>query len=447
MGIFNCKTRNIPVSSGRRSDEGSSQFSSQTGQQNNTPVDSQTGHTHGNKADLDAIRVADGYILLRTKLEGSSESAEQKVKSGKSDETVSESFETGMLGAGHRMWTDPSSGESFAEVDYLLVRRKMTIYELALQQVRHQGGIIFQTAAGMEVTEVENVVVNGENGYKCYFDTKDGSQANEFAVGDQARCQRFDMQTLTSKYYWRLVVAVGTDYIVLSQSDCDTGSGIPATGDIIVQCGNRTDTTRQAAKISRTIGEDSPRDEYYAGINSYNLTSKLVTVVGVKDGQVGVYTTKGSFRGSIDAKSGEIGAFTIGESSLSNIGDNPEASIIIWQTGGKFFRVNDGTAQGMVAVRADSSVAIHSTAYGDDSTAIYAQAQAGDNTKAIESVGNIEHKIRNGEAAIINFVNENRTEQILSSPTIKHIVVCTQSQYDALANPDPYTEYHITNNV
>ena len=96
---------------------------------------------------------------------------------------------------------------------------------------------------------------------------------------------------------------MGDDYIVLSKTDCDPGSGAPAIGDKVITVGNRYDVQRQNVKISTTIGEN--RDEWYAGISSYNLDNKLVTVVGVKDGKVGIWTENGYFAGEIHITNGE----------------------------------------------------------------------------------------------------------------------------------------------
>ena len=46
------------------------------------------------------------------------------------------------------------------------------------------------------------------------------------------------------KYYWRLVTAVGDDYIDLSKTDCDTGSDLPESGDDI--CSSGTAATNPA---------------------------------------------------------------------------------------------------------------------------------------------------------------------------------------------------------
>lgn len=220
----------------------------------------------------------------------------------------SPSFATGLLGNGFQIGRD-DNGNYTLEIDNMIVRKAMKVFELIIQQIKHQGGIMFYSAASMECSKVEETAL----GYKCYFDTKDGQVPNEFEIDDQARCQRFDLATTTAKYYWRKVIEVGDDYIVLSKTDCDTGSDIPEVGDNIVQCGNRTGLQRQAVKITYAMGDSTPRDEYYKGINDYNLENKLITVVGVKDGEIGVFTKNGKFEGEVVIGSGSTGLTNLSE--------------------------------------------------------------------------------------------------------------------------------------
>ena len=61
---------------------------------------------------------------------------------------------------------------------------------------------------------------------------------NKFAVNDLAISKDFNIKTVesqsaTNHYYWRKVIEVGEDYIVLSKTDCDTGSDEPNVGDVI----------------------------------------------------------------------------------------------------------------------------------------------------------------------------------------------------------------------
>ena len=216
-------------------------------------------------------------------------------------------FNAGVLGTGFCLQKD-ENGDSYLEVDRMLVRKIATFVQLMIQEIKHVGGQIILTPAAMKCSNVEAIMENvlrdsnGEilydsNGemltdntdtdvvtaYRCYFDKSDGERTiyNEFVVGDQVRCQTFNVETgniyyAGNTYYWRLVVGVGEDYIDLSVDDCDEGSGIPVIGDELVQLGNRTDRTRQNAIILSAYGEGSPSFIQYKGINSYQLTEDMI---------------------------------------------------------------------------------------------------------------------------------------------------------------------------
>lgn len=188
----------------------------------------------------------------------------------------SEGFTTGALGTGFTLKID-ENGRSYLEVDNALFRRSATFVELLIQSLRHVGGQIMLTPASMHCIRVEEQA----DSYRCFFESTDGDRtiANEFVVGDQARSQTFNIkegvhENVKNTYYWRLVTAVGDDYIDLSKTDCDAGSGVPSEGDDIVQLGNRTDAERQSAIILSSYGNDAPYFKLYRSINSYDLTGK-----------------------------------------------------------------------------------------------------------------------------------------------------------------------------
>lgn len=188
----------------------------------------------------------------------------------------SEGFATGALGTGFTLKIDEND-RSYLEVDYALFRRSATFVELLIQALRHVGGQIMLTPASMHCIRVEEQT----DSYRCFFESTDGDRtiANEFVVGDQARSQTFNIkegvhENVKNTYYWRLVTAVGDDYIDLSKTDCDAGSGVPSEGDDIVQLGNRTDEERQSAIILSSYGNDAPYFKLYRGIDSYDLTGK-----------------------------------------------------------------------------------------------------------------------------------------------------------------------------
>ena len=182
-------------------------------------------------------------------------------------------YNSGALGTGGAIGVD-GNGNTVAELDFLTIRKKATFKEITIQELKNVGGELVLSPAAMacsSVTELEDV-------YRCYFEKQSttGEQINnEFEVGDQARCQVFNMTG--SRYYWRLVVAVGEDYIDLSKEDCDANSDAPLAGDKITSLGNRNTKARQAAIVLSAYSNDAPSITQYAGIDSYSLEGKMVT--------------------------------------------------------------------------------------------------------------------------------------------------------------------------
>jgi len=194
----------------------------------------------------------------------------------------SKDFTSGQSGSGLALYN--KDGKSYLEVDELFVRLKAVFAELEIRKLSYVGGNIILSSAGSKITRVEET----SNAYRCYFRADDGTTAttNDFVVGDQARCQTFNIKAgkytgVANKYYWRLVMAVGDDYIELSKTDCD-GTDIPAIGDSIVQMGNRTDTGRQNLIEIVVTGDDAPAFIEYADVNTYSLEGKRKTVLSPK---------------------------------------------------------------------------------------------------------------------------------------------------------------------
>ena len=189
-------------------------------------------------------------------------------------------YNSGALGSGGAINID-QNGNSNAEFDFLTIRKAATFRTITILELKHVGGELGLTAGAMKVSAVEET----ENDYRCYFDTSDGTKQvyQEFVVGDQARCQQFRLAQnasgmTTTHYYWRLVTGVGTNYVDLSKTDADTGSGIPQAGDEVIQLGYRNNDhpERQSAIILSAVETQAPSIKYYQGINSYNLTNAIV---------------------------------------------------------------------------------------------------------------------------------------------------------------------------
>lgn len=199
-----------------------------------------------------------------------------------SDYIQSMNFFSGALGEGFVIKVDSKTGKSYIEVDELFVRIKAMFSELEIKKLSYAGGNYMFTAAGMKCGTVEE----HEDFWRCYLLVDDGETAieNPFKEGDQVRFQDFNIkpgvyENVSNRYYWRLCVGVGEDYIDLSKTDCDANSDIPQEGDSLVQLGNRTDKKRQNAITLSVYGDDAPSIHQYAGIDSYSLAGKEVTVI------------------------------------------------------------------------------------------------------------------------------------------------------------------------
>ena len=195
-----------------------------------------------------------------------------------SDSVLSRKFTSGTLGTGFGLFID-NDGNAVLEIDKLLVRMKAIFKELVIEKLSHVGGEVVLTPARMICYKVEIQ----EDAYRCYFTTTDGDKTitNDFVIGDQARCQTFNIkagvhQNVSNRFYWRLVIGIGDDYIDLSKTDCIKGSDIPEAGDEIVQLGNRYSEheDRQNAIILSSYGPDAPSMKQYMYIDSYSLEGK-----------------------------------------------------------------------------------------------------------------------------------------------------------------------------
>ena len=166
------------------------------------------------------------------------------------------------------------------EGDFFHVRKKLMAEEVEIQHTTHIGGKLINTAASMICSKVEEY----DTSFRCYFNREDADGRrtyNQFKVGDQGFVETFNLQSqsdgkLGNHYLWRLVTAVGDNFIDLSKTDCEKNSDIPQVGDIIVQVGNRTDISRQGAIIDASAGSGAPYIRIYKGINSYTLPKPVI---------------------------------------------------------------------------------------------------------------------------------------------------------------------------
>ena len=200
-------------------------------------------------------------------------------------------------------WTPDAEGRSHLITDYLEVRMKAIFEELVVNKTSTiSGKEIISPAGGVVAHKVEEVTVTYNNvsqkAYRCYFLAEQDGDAvdNDFAVGDQVRSESFNVRKGAyhkdgNHFYWRLVIGRDEDpvelegkkyhYIDLSDTDCATASDVPAKGDVLNQCGNRTDVERQNCLIFSAVDTYSPSISLYHGINSYSFANREYVEYGV----------------------------------------------------------------------------------------------------------------------------------------------------------------------
>lgn len=210
---------------------------------------------------------------------------------------ISQIFKSGALGFGFKLGDYNGSGDSYLEVDRLLVRKAAEFVRLVIRELQSVGGEIVLSPAAMKISNVvyfEKGVYLPEyealplryNVYRCYFSQKKGDEEieNQFVEDDLVRCQTFNVkegvnENVKNRYYWRKVYKVGKDFIDVLADFCDTGSDIPQAGDELVQMGNTTDTARQSVVVLSAYGADAPSLKMYEGVDSYSLENKEVFVL------------------------------------------------------------------------------------------------------------------------------------------------------------------------
>lgn len=248
---------------------------------------------------------------------------------------VSDDFRRGdFAGAGFGLYKD-ENGNAVCEADILKVRKEAVFNEAVINQVTFRTGATVFSNGGCEVTRIEE----RDDAFRCFYDNKDGRRFSGLVAGDQVRCQRYDAtQRVVIKYYWRLVTAVGEDYVDLSKTDAD-GSGVPAAGDQIAQFGNRTDRTRRSAIVLDPQSGGSV--VVFAGIDSFTISRRNCVGMGV------------------DPQSGESYLYGYGDMFFGDRDpDEPDATFITFQQ-------RAGEARKRLHVQAAVTIGAGSTGLGN----------------------------------------------------------------------------------
>lgn len=218
-------------------------------------------------------------------------------------------------GTGWSIYKDPN-GAWVLEADKVIVRDNLVVNEIETNKTQAKGGREILSAAAMEC----NAVYETADGYACYFDSKEGSVANLFVVGDIAYSQTFDATNNVERQYKREVLSIGTNHILLAKGEV-YGSA-PQIGDVIIQYGNVTDRTRQSVIVRDVIG--GGYEKMISGLNSPIADGKPYYFAGREDGDTPRWFVGDSRGDHIEYKDGKLNiiadvTFGSGSSGLTDI--------------------------------------------------------------------------------------------------------------------------------
>ena len=208
----------------------------------------------------------------------------QKIIADKSSDGVivsSSNFDgsSALAGTGYGILKEGNSYKM--AIDYLTVRKGMTVAELVIQEYKSVGGVLVVSACNGEIEKVHKWS-NGA-GYDVYI--KDFEDNPQFVAGDLVRCAKWDSEANSYVGYWVKVVDVPTDadgYKCLNLMASQFPEGVePQVGDQLVQFGNTTDTSRQGL-ILISVENGQPNVTAYDGIDSadVNLLEKMCARLG-----------------------------------------------------------------------------------------------------------------------------------------------------------------------
>lgn len=218
-------------------------------------------------------------------------------------------------GTGWSIYKDPN-GAWVLEADKVIVRDNLVVNEIETNRTQAKGGREILSAAAMEC----NAVYETANGYACYFDSKEGSVANLFVVGDIAYSQTFDATNNVERQYKREVLSIGTNHILLAKGE--VYGSVPQIGDVIIQYGNVTDRARQSVIVRDVIG--GGYEKMISGLNSPVAEGKPYYFAGREDGDTPRWFVGDSRGDHIEYKDGKLNiiadvTFGSGSSGLTDI--------------------------------------------------------------------------------------------------------------------------------
>jgi hypothetical protein len=250
------------------------------------------------------------------------------------------SFTSGFTGNGFRIDNGVlTPGKTTGEIDDLIVRGRMRVYELLVQQIRATNGSIFVSSTG------KVKAVTGSGPYSIETDATHG-----FLVNDLIRAQRFTGNGVYQSNLQVTAVANLTNFTAsLISGDA------PAAGMEFVRLGNTSDSSRQNSLYMSADDTYNPFIDVITGVNSFaafGSTAARKIRIGNLQGLFGVAGEYGIFAGDglgATSKYMRLSSYTQELRNLPiNMYDGSGTLFLTLSTGGLAFA---GTNQSYARVR------------------------------------------------------------------------------------------------
>jgi hypothetical protein len=237
--------------------------------------------------------------------------------------------------------SDPIGGSGLSggyklELDHLLVRGTMKIYELLINQIRATNGTLFVSSVG-KVDGVEFLQnVGGVRYFELTFDTGSGGLLGHgFLVNDLIRAQRYTPNNGSSATVFQsdlLVYYLSPDGKKVRALTTLTGTKDPEVGYEYVRLGNVDTGSRQGTVYLTADDTNAPYINVIDGVNSHtnwNTLSTLKARMGKLNGITGTtfgnlsgygFYASGSayLEGGINATTGRIANWSIVNNSITS---------------------------------------------------------------------------------------------------------------------------------
>ena len=177
---------------------------------------------------------------------------------------TSVSFAGGFTGNGFRIDQGiATTGKTTAEFDNLVVRGRMSVYELLIRQIRATNGAVFVTSTA-KVTGVSGPSAG------IYTLTTDDETPHGFLVNDVIRAQRtkWDGSTLVGIYQSDMIVT-GSVNLYTFRATLETGSDAPEVGYEYVRLGNTGNADRRGTVYLTADDTNAPYIDIVDGVTSH----------------------------------------------------------------------------------------------------------------------------------------------------------------------------------